>query len=79
MTLANITIPTPEPYNSDDPLKQHENLCYAILQLLQELQTNNIDIDIVKALRDLQFNGLTVDVPNLLQLRYDGKTASIGS
>lgn len=77
MTLENITIPTPAPYDSDDPLQQTENLCYVILQVLQKIQTAQLDIDVVDAIKALSFNGQEVDF-GTFRVRFDGKTASIG-
>ena len=61
MTLTDITIPTPAAYDSADPHKQRENLCYVFLQLLTKMQTAGTDIDLVGAVSALQFNGESLD------------------
>jgi hypothetical protein len=33
INLANLTIPTPQPYDKKEPQQQMENLCYVLLQL----------------------------------------------
>jgi len=38
VTLSGVTFPTPAPYDSKDPHKQRENLCYVALQILQAFQ-----------------------------------------
>lgn len=32
--LTQVTVPTPQPYDANDPTRQVENLCYVALQLL---------------------------------------------
>lgn len=65
LTLTDITIPTPAPYDADEPLKQLENLCYVVLQVLQKFQAAETDVDAVTAIKDLQYSGLVAKFGNV--------------
>lgn len=44
ISLSDITIPEPHPYDAQDPQKQRENLAYVALQILTAAKANG-DID----------------------------------
>ena len=54
--LSTITIPTPEPYQKNEPDQQRENLAFVVLQVIETIKQQNpiFDVDIVQAIKDLQ-------------------------
>lgn len=76
--FSSLTIPTPGPYQDTNPHRQRENLCYVLLQILGQLNTNAVelpDIDVVKALKDLQFNHIVFDL-GAIRIILDGRTVT---
>jgi len=43
--LSQLTIPTPEPYQKNEPTKQLENVCYVLLQMLVIGKTSGMILD----------------------------------
>ena len=41
-----ITVPTPEPFDSNRAEKQRENLAYVVNQIIQQMQQNNVKLEI---------------------------------
>lgn len=62
LTLDNVTLPLPEPYDSAQPAQQRENLCYVLLQILQGLKAAQSTVDIGEAIRALAYNWAELEV-----------------
>lgn len=83
ISLADITIPTPAAYDSSDPAKQRENLCYVALQILAAAKSAeepiSINVDALQsAVEDLTFSGERIEIPALgIMLQKLGKTIAI--
>jgi hypothetical protein len=93
MTLSGVTFPTPAPYDSKDPNKQRENLCYVLLQVLQSFQSagfkfGDVDkatkdgVDIKTAITNLSLSvppaDMTAIVQALKDLKYNGILIDFG-
>jgi hypothetical protein len=76
--LDTIDIPTPTPYDRDDPLKQTENLSYVLLQILAAAKTAAIDLDIIDAVKSLQFNQINIDLGDV-KITMTGKSTEIAN
>lgn len=74
--LTTITIPTPEPYQKQDPTRNQENLAYVQMQIYAALKAAGetvsmnpstaltVDLtDLIQAVKDLQFNGEEISFP----------------
>jgi hypothetical protein len=93
LTLSGVAFPTPAPYDSKDPTKQLENLCYVLLQVLQAVQGAGFKFgDIDKATKDgtdikTAITNLSLSVPPadmtaivqaLKDLKYNGILIDFG-
>lgn len=93
ITSAQITVPTPEPYDSADPDKQRENLAYVALQLCSlakqagvKLTYTDDDVTpvglrldgVALAARDLQYNDQVIDL-GAFKIILSGRTVSLGT
>lgn len=91
ISFAALTLPTPEPYDSKHPYKQHENFYYALNQILTTLKSNNATLDLeqtiqatlnadlselTQAVQDLSFAGESFDLPGL-NIKRTGKVITI--
>lgn len=71
MSFANLTVPTPQPYDRNDANRQQEGFFYALNQMLALMkaagfQVNDVDLpNITTAIRGI---GLTVNPPDLSAL-----------
>ena len=83
VSLATITIPTPEPYDSQYPHRQQENYLYVWLQILDQAKQGGesislSDADLTEAVQDLAFTGEKITIPALgIVLSKIGKSLSI--
>lgn len=77
INFSSLTIPTPASYSETDPEKQRENLAYVCLQLLQQLNSDDVilDIDVIQSLKDLQFNHIVFDL-GTMRIILDGRTVT---
>lgn len=87
---AQITVPTPGPYDSTDPDKQRENLAYVALQLCSLAKQAGVKLTytddatpvglrldgVALAVRDLQYNDQVIDL-GALKIIFSGRTVSI--
>lgn len=91
LSLAPVTIPTPEPYDAAHPDKQRENCAYVALQVLAQAKQQGVkltytDIDgapigwrldgVERATRDLAWNGQVIDL-GPIQIVLTNRTLSI--
>jgi len=44
INFANVTIPTPQPFDKNQPEQNRENMAYIVAQILQELKTNGFTL-----------------------------------
>ena len=93
VTLSGVTFPTPAPYDSKDPHKQRENLCYVALQILQAFQgagfkfgdfdkATKDGVDIKTAIQGISLSvsptDMTAVVQALKDLKYNGILIDFG-
>lgn len=81
ISLETTTIPTPQPYDAAAPHQQVENLCYVLLQILDQAKANGESLslsvtELTAAVQSLAFNNQEVQL-GALTLRSCGKSLTL--
>lgn len=78
LDISPISIPTPEPYDDQNPERQRENLAFVALQIIQLLHAQqpvlSVGDDLVQAVRDLQFSTAHIKIGELVDIHISRKT-----
>ena len=88
ITFSTLTIPTPQPYDNKNSSRNLEDMCYVILQILQQAKTAGVVISdqglaaITTAIGNLSLSVPPADFEELTQavqdLRFNSITLDFG-
>lgn len=80
--FSDLTVPTPEPYDSKNPERQRENFFYALNQVLGELKAASAEISINIFVPEIS-TSVALSAPGIEEairdLKYEGILLDLGN